>query len=62
VNIDLHTHSYYSDGVLSPKEIIHKAVNADCQFISLTDHDSTEGLVEAEECANKFNLNFIKGV
>jgi len=60
--IDLHTHSYYSDGVLSPKEIIHKAVNANCQLISLTDHDSTEGLVEAEECANKFNLNFIKGV
>jgi len=62
VNIDLHTHSYHSDGVLSPKEIIHQAVNADCRFISLTDHDSIEGIAEAEEWANKFNLGFIKGV
>jgi len=62
VNIDLHTHSYYSDGVLSPKEIINKAVNAECQFISLTDHDSLEGLAEAEKSASEFNINFIKGV
>ena len=57
MNIDLHTHSYYSDGVLSPKEIINKAVNAECQFISLTDHDSLEGLAEAEKSANEFNIN-----
>ena len=62
MNIDLHTHSYYSDGVLSPKEITNKAVNAECQFISLTDHDSLEGLAEAEKSANEFNINFIKGV
>ena len=62
MNIDLHTHSYYSDGVLSPKEIINKAVNADCQFISLTDHDSIEGLAEAEKTAKEFNIDFIKGV
>ena len=42
MKIELHTHSYYSDGVLSPKEIVEKAVNAKCDFLSLTDHDSVE--------------------
>jgi len=60
--VDLHTHSYYSDGVLSPKDIVMKAVNAGCHSLSLTDHDSTEGLEEASIYSNDFNLNFIKGV
>jgi len=62
MKIDLHTHSYYSDGVLSPKEIVEKAVNAKCDFLSLTDHDSTEGLLEASEYSRCFNLGFINGV
>ena len=60
--VDLHTHSYYSDGVLSPKDIVMKAVNAGCHFLSLTDHDSTEGLNEASMCSKDLNLNFIEGV
>ena len=60
--VDLHTHSYYSDGVLSPKDIVMKAVNAGCHFLSLTDHDSVEGLEEASICSKDLNLNFIQGV
>jgi len=62
MKIDLHTHSYYSDGVLSPKEIVEKAVNVKCEFLSLTDHDSIEGLFEASEYSRCFNLGFINGV
>jgi len=62
MNIDLHTHSYYSDGLLSPKDIVRKAVNADCSFFSLTDHDTIEGLEEAKEYAESFKLIFINGV
>jgi len=60
--VDLHTHSYYSDGVLSPKDIVMNAVNAGCNFLSLTDHDSIEGLNEASICSKDLNLNFIQGV
>ena len=60
--VDLHTHSYYSDGVLSPKDIVMKAVNAGCHFLSLTDHDSIEGLAEASISSKDLNLNFIQGV
>jgi len=60
--VDLHTHSYYSDGVLSPKDIVMEAVNAGCHFLSLTDHDSLEGLEEASIYSKDLNLNFIRGV
>jgi len=62
MKIDLHTHSYYSDGVLSPKEIVEKAVIAKCEFLSLTDHDSIKGLYEAAEHSKCMNLGFINGV
>ena len=60
--VDLHTHSYYSDGVLSPKDIVMKALNAGCHFLSLTDHDSVEGLEEASIHSKDLSLNFIQGV
>jgi len=53
--IDLHTHSYYSDGVLSPRDIVKRAANASCNYLSLTDHDSVEGIEEAEKFAKTFN-------
>jgi len=62
MKIDLHTHSYYSDGILSPKEIVEKAVNAKCEFLSLTDHDSIAGLSEASKYSKCLNLGFINGV
>ena len=62
MNIDLHTHSYYSDGLLSPKDVVKKAVNAGCDFFSLTDHDTLEGLEEAKKFAESFNMMFINGV
>ena len=39
---DLHNHSYYSDGVLSPSEVIKLASQAECDLFSLTDHDTTD--------------------
>ena len=59
---DLHNHSYYSDGVFSPTEVVRLADEADCNLFSLTDHDTTEGLLEAQENANSLALNFIPGV
>ena len=60
--IDLHTHSYYSDGALSPRDIVSRAINAGCNYLSLTDHDSVEGIEEAEKFAKNSEMNFIKGV
>ena len=59
---DLHNHSYYSDGVLSPTEVVKLASEADCDLFSLTDHDTTAGIGEAQLEADKLNLNLINGV
>jgi predicted metal-dependent phosphoesterase TrpH len=60
--VDLHTHSYYSDGIFSPAEVITQAKNAGCEIVALTDHDSTQGLAEARTVAQKYNMHFINGV
>jgi len=59
---DLHNHSYYSDGVLSPSEVVKLASEAECDLFSLTDHDTTDGIAEAQLEAGRLNLNLINGV
>ena len=59
---DLHNHSYFSDGFLSPREIVRLASNANCDLFALTDHDSTNGIVEAKSEADKLGINLINGV
>jgi 3',5'-nucleoside bisphosphate phosphatase len=59
---DLHNHSYYSDGVLSPTEVVKLASKAACDLFSLTDHDTTEGIEEAQLEADKLNLILVNGV
>ena len=62
MKVDLHNHSYYSDGVLSPKELVNLAKELDCDMFSLTDHDSTEGIPEAQFQSDAIGLKLIKGV
>jgi len=59
---DLHTHSYYSDGLYSPKTLANYAKNAGLNGISLSDHNSVEGLEEFKKECIKNNLDFITGV
>ena len=59
---DLHNHSYYSDGVLSPTEVVQLASQAKCDLFSLTDHDTTNGIAEAQIEADILNLNLVNGV
>ena len=59
---DLHTHSSYSDGTDTPAEILKKAAAADLGMIALTDHDTTEGWVEAEEAVSATGVGLIRGM
>jgi predicted metal-dependent phosphoesterase TrpH len=61
--IDLHLHTLASDGRLTPTELIQLVVKQGLQTISITDHDSTEGLAEAYEVAKEFpHLRIIPGI
>jgi 3',5'-nucleoside bisphosphate phosphatase len=44
--VDMHTHSHYSDGSESPTQLIMKAKRAGLKAVCLTDHDTTQGLEE----------------
>ena len=59
---DLHNHSNYSDGVLSPTEVVRLASYAGCDLFALTDHDTTKGLMEARTEADNLGINFVNGV
>ena len=62
INVDLHNHSYYSDGFFSPAEVVKFAYEADCDLFSLTDHDTVEGITDAQLEADKLGIRLINGV
>ena len=62
MKFDLHCHSYYSDGELSPTEVVKLALEQGITHLALTDHDTLAGLDEAQLAAQDHGLNFIKGV
>jgi predicted metal-dependent phosphoesterase TrpH len=61
-NTDLHTHSYYSDGGMSPKELVRLAKKMGIRNLALTDHNTTKGFREAMKEGNKVGVNVIPGV
>jgi len=62
LNIDLHCHSSVSDGVLSPREVVERAISNGVDVLALTDHDDVAGLAEARAAAEPAELSFIPGV
>ena len=59
---DLHTHTTASDGELSPKELVIKAKANGVDVLAITDHDTTEGIAEAEIEACKQNIRLLPGI
>lgn len=62
LNFDLHCHSNISDGVLSPAELVHRAVEKGVDVLALTDHDDVAGLSEAAQAAEATTMRLINGV
>lgn len=60
--VDFHTHSTYSDGTLSPTELVRHAAKSGLSAFALTDHDSTDGIAEASAEAEKLGIEFIPGI
>lgn len=61
-NTDLHTHSCYSDGLLSPKELVRLAKKRGVKNLALTDHDSVKGVKEAITEGKKIGVNIIPSI
>lgn len=60
--LDLHLHSCMSDGSCRPAEVVRLAKEAGVVMLALTDHDTLDGLAEAQEAAEESGLTFLPGV
>ena len=60
--IDLHTHSVYSDGTMTPSQLVDYAIKHSLKTLALTDHDTVDGVKECGKYALANGLNFISGI
>jgi predicted metal-dependent phosphoesterase TrpH len=58
---DLHMHTTFSDGILPPRELLQKAVDAGLSAIAITDHDTIDGYLDAQNYIDDFDLELIIG-
>jgi len=59
--VDLHLHSTASDGVLSPTDVVREVAARGLRGLSLTDHDTADGIEEAAAEARRLDLEFLIG-
>lgn len=59
---DLHVHTTASDGSLSPAQAVKWACEKGIEALSVTDHDSVSGILEAEAEAEKRGIKFVSGI
>lgn len=62
LNFDLHSHSTFSDGTLTPADLIARAAQRGLAVLALTDHDDTGGLEAARAAAAGHGIRLIDGV
>jgi predicted metal-dependent phosphoesterase TrpH len=60
--VDLHTHSDRSDGSDTPTQLVELAAAANVTALSLTDHDTVDGLPAAAQRAAELDIAFLPGI
>lgn len=61
-NVDLHTHTTASDGVLEPQALLDLAIENGTHTLAITDHDTIEGYLAAHKTAQQRGVHLISGV
>jgi hypothetical protein len=59
---DLHSHSRASDGAYTPAEVAARAASQGVSLWALTDHDTLDGVPEAQAAAHALGMDFLVGV
>jgi len=59
---DLHMHTVYSDGALTPKELIDMRAAEGYELLAITDHDGIGGSVNGAPYAEEKGIRFIYGI
>lgn len=61
-NIDLQIQTTASDGKHAPRECVEMARHLNLGVISITDHDTVDGVAEALRAGEEFNVRVISGI
>ncbi|MFQ9695516.1 MAG: PHP domain-containing protein [Zhenhengia sp.] len=62
MKVDMHMHTYFSDGTMSPEEIVQKAKTREVGILAITDHNKLESWEELQKAAAKEGIIPIRGV
>ncbi len=62
MSIDLHTHSNFSDGTMTPTELVTLARHKKISALALTDHDTMAGTAEAIVAGAEMGVEIIPGI
>jgi 3',5'-nucleoside bisphosphate phosphatase len=60
--IDLHTHTVYSDGTFTPRELLELGRDRGLDVVAVTDHDTTDSLLEAKASGDELGVEVVPGV
>jgi len=60
--LELHCHTTYSDGTLTPEALVAAAHQAGVKALAITDHDTTAGWDDAQNAAELYGLTMVPGV
>jgi hypothetical protein len=60
--IDLHAHTTFSDGSLTPTELVEEATALGLTAVAVTDHDTVDGLPEALAAGERLGIRVVPGV
>ncbi|WNZ55167.1 PHP domain-containing protein [Microbulbifer sp. MKSA007] len=60
--VDLHCHSTASDGILSPAQLVSRAKSQGVTMLALTDHDTVDGVPEAQQEGDCLGVDVVAGI
>ena len=60
--VDLHLHSRFSDGLLSPAQLVSEAARLGLRAIAIADHDNVDGIGEALVSGQSCGVEVVSGV
>jgi predicted metal-dependent phosphoesterase TrpH len=59
--LELHCHTTYSDGTLTPAELVAAALSSGVRALAVTDHDTMSGWDEAFAAAALHGIEIVPG-
>lgn len=60
--VDLHIHTYFSDGTFSPEQVAYEAHKKGLKVISVTDHNNIQAYDRLKKACDEYGIIAVRGV